>query len=181
MIVGATLAGTAVSFAAIGYLAATDPKRRSAFRLPPVARRHPRLAWAALLAPGAVVAALAGGGGFLAWFGAVTVVGWAVAAMRPDGSGALGLALADARARLRDLSAAAAQALRPVVAGIAARLAALRPALPARTPAAPDPGRVAALEARVSALEAELAALRGAAREERADAVIFELPLPARR
>lgn len=177
MIVGATLAGTAVSFAAIGYLAATDPKRRSAFRLPAAPRRHPRLAWTALLVPGAVVAGLAGGGGFLAWFGAVTVVGWTVAAVRPDGSGALGLALADGLARVRDLSADAGQALRAV----AARLAALRPALPARTPAAPDPDRVAALEARVAALEAELAALRGAAADERADAVIVELPVTARR
>jgi hypothetical protein len=177
MIVGPALAGTAVSFAAIGYLAATDPKRRSAFRLPPVPRRHPRLAWTALLVPGLAVAGLAGGGGFLAWFGAVTVVGWAVAAVRPDGSGTLGLALADGLARLRDLSAEAVQRLR----AIAARLVALRPALLARASTARDPDRVAALEARVSALEAELAALRGAAAAERADAVIVELPITARR
>lgn len=135
MTVAVTLAGTAVSLAGLGYLAATDPKRRRAFRLPPVAKRRPRLGWAAALVPGALVAALAGAGSFFVWFGAVTVVGWTLAATRPEAAEATRRALAAAAGRLGE------------------RLAALR------RPASPD--RVAALEARLAALEAEVAALRG--------------------
>jgi hypothetical protein len=40
----ATLGGTVVSLAGLGYLAATDPKRRRAFRLPEAERRSAGLA-----------------------------------------------------------------------------------------------------------------------------------------
>ena len=172
MIVGATLGGTAVSLAAVGYLAATDPKRRRAFRLAPVSRRHGRLGWTAVLVPGAVVAWLGGGGGFLVWFGTVTVVGWGLAAVRPEGTGALRQAVGMAVARARGLGAGLAGRVQEVFASAVA----LRPAR-----GAGRMDRVAALEARVAALEAELAALRHGGDVVRPGGVVVELAMPARR
>lgn len=174
MIVAVTVAGSAASLAALGYLAATDPKRRRAFRLPPIAARHPGLAWAAVVAPGAAVAWLAGGGGFLVWFGAATVAGWGIAALRPQRAEGARRALAAAGGRLRHLVAALGRALDTGAARISGLLAA------AGVPA-PRSARVALLEARIAALEAELAGLRGAPADEDTDAVVVELPLPAGR
>lgn len=175
MIATATLVGTGVSLAAIGYLAATDPKRRSAFRLPPVAERHPRLAWWAVLLPGIAVTWFAGAGGMLVWAGAITVAGWALAAVRPGGTGALSGVLADAVSALRQGTGRAVAGTRTLLRGASTRLATARPAVRSS-----GGDRVAALEARVAALEAEIAALRGID-EPSAHGVVVELPLPARR
>ena len=174
MIVAATVAGMAMSLVALGHLAATDPKRRRAFRLPPAPGGHPGLAWAAVLLPGGAVAWLAGGGGLLVWFGAVTVAGWAIAALRSQRAERARHALAAAGARLRRAGAA----FGPRLEAAAGRVAALRPATGLRTPRRE---RVALLEAQVAALEAELAALRDGPVAAEIDAVVVELQRPARR
>lgn len=80
----ATILAVAVSLAAIGRLAATDPKRRRSFRLPALdAPRRPKLLWGAALGPGALLLIAGSGSGFAIWLGAVSVAGWAVAAVPP--------------------------------------------------------------------------------------------------
>lgn len=124
------IACTGASLAALAALAATDPKRRRAFRLPALAAAPDRrLLWTAALAPGALAAVAGGGGGLLLWFGASTVGGWGLAALSPDRTERLAQRVAKAQSRL---------------------------ALP-RTASRPTAG---ALERRVARLEAELTALR---------------------
>lgn len=85
MTVAATLVGTALSLAAIGWTAATDPKRRRAFRLPP-RPRHPaavRAAWTGVALCGLGVALWGGAGGLFVWGGAVIVSGWCLVAPPP--------------------------------------------------------------------------------------------------
>ena len=79
----ATVGAVGVSLAALGYLAATDPKRRRAFRLPEVAERWPGVAWALVLLPGLLVPLASGGAGFVIWLGASAIGGWGVAAGAP--------------------------------------------------------------------------------------------------
>ena len=79
----ATLGAVGVSLAAIGYLAATDPKRRRAFRLPKVAERRPRLAWTLVLLPGVLVPIWSGGAGFVLWLGASATLGWLLVGLSP--------------------------------------------------------------------------------------------------
>jgi hypothetical protein len=83
VILPSVLLATGVSLAGLGWLAATDPKRRRAFRLPRPERRRAAWGWTGVLAPGALAAALGGAGGFLVWFGATSAAGWAVAALPP--------------------------------------------------------------------------------------------------
>lgn len=128
----ATALAVAVSLAGLGYLAGTDPKRRRAFRLSPAASAHPRAGWAAVLLPGLALPFFAGGGDFTLWIGAVSVTGWAIAALPPERT-----------ARL---------------AGHWATLIGRITALPARRASSPSGERIAALEARILALEAQLAA-----------------------
>jgi hypothetical protein len=167
----ATAAAAAVSLAAVGYLAATDSKRRRAFRLPPVGRRYAGAAWALALSPGALLPFASGAGGFCVWLGAVAVGGWAIAATPPG------------RTPGRQAVAVAAEFLRARVAPVAAaRWAALRRALSTaairRRPGPAD--RLTTLERRVGQLEAELAAVRGAAAAGRVGSVV-ELARPAAR
>lgn len=146
----ATVTATAVSLGAIGWLAATDPKRRRAFRQPAMPRRHARLLWTAVWLPGLLLPFWSGGAGLVVWMGAVSVAGWGVAAVSPRRSAAW-------RQRLA-AGWAAGLARLPAVGGAmtAARrwLASLR-----RTPREAREAPMG-LEARVRALEAELAALR---------------------
>jgi hypothetical protein len=51
----ATCIAVGASLAVLGQLAATDPKRRRAFRLPPPERRRAELLWTAALLPGALL------------------------------------------------------------------------------------------------------------------------------
>jgi hypothetical protein len=149
----AILAGTATSLAALGYLAATDPKRRRSFRLPAPGRRHPGAAWIAALAPGALVGAVGGAGAFFVWFGATSVLGWGIAASPPDTTAGRTIRLERQREALARWAARAQAAVLPVrdwALALAHRLGASRSAT------------VAALECRVRQLEQEVAELRGA-------------------
>jgi hypothetical protein len=138
----ATLAAVAVSLAGVGYLAGTDQKRRRAFRFPPAPQASPRLGWGLVLLPGVLLPFAAGGAGFAVWIGAVSVAGWAIAALPPERT-----------ARLRRHCSRLAEL-------VPARIAGWRPGLP-RVAARPRPDdRIAALEARIHALEAQLAAAR---------------------
>lgn len=79
----ATIGAVGISLAAIGYLAATDPKRRRTFRMPEVAVRWPRLAWTVALLPGLLVPSWSGGAGFVTWLGATATLGWILVALPP--------------------------------------------------------------------------------------------------
>lgn len=149
----ATPLAVAVSLAGLAYLSGTDPKRRRAFRLPPAASSHPRVGWAVVLLPGLVLPFLAGGGGFTVWIGAVSVVGWAIAALAPERTERLAARLGRCGSAVID------------------RLAAWRPPVANPSPQAADP-RIAALEARIGALEAMLAPLPAG------DGATAEAPLP---
>jgi hypothetical protein len=165
----AVLGATAVSLGALGYLAATDPKRRRAFRLPPPAPRRAEIGWTLALLPG-VLAAWSGAAGLFAWLGAVTVVGWILAATSPDRAAAARRRLEATASRLRGRVGPLAAATARAVAGAAA----WRPERRS--------DRTALLEQRVAALEAELTALRRALPQRPAgDDNVFELALPAGR
>jgi hypothetical protein len=147
------LAGTAVSLAALGYLASSDPKRRRAFRLPAPERRYAGAAWAAALAPGAFVAAIGGAGSVFVWLGATSILGWGIAALPPGRAVVLRESL---RSRFAPAHAAIAhwwrrvRAAGAVVGGHTAAGLAFRG----------DPKSIAALETRVRRLEEDVAALR---------------------
>ena len=170
----ATLGGTGVSLAALGYLAATDPKRRRAFRLPTAKRRRAGLAWAAALLAGALVPVWSGGGGFLIWFGATTVTGWGLAAISPERVSAWRLHVETAVAAFAARSAPIAVALERTGRRVAGATAALRPRQ--------GSDRIDALEQRVAELEAEVVALRRhAPTEAHNEGVVVELARPVGR
>jgi hypothetical protein len=173
--IGATLGGTALSLAAISFLAATDPKRRSAFRLPPVVVRAPRLAWAAVLVSGVAVAVLEGAGGFLVGFGAVTVAGWGVASIPPEGVDPL-------RRRMADGAAALSRRAEAGIAGSALAWAGSRRFARRCRRARGTPRPAGSRRSRHGSLEAEVVRLRRAAADDdgRDDANVVELLLPAR-
>ncbi|MEM7508379.1 MAG: hypothetical protein AAF415_16725 [Pseudomonadota bacterium] len=154
MIALLTLLALTVSSAGIAYLAATDPKRRRAFRqVELTAPRRTVLARIAVFAPGVALVTLGSAGPVVIWAGALTVFGWAIAALSP-------LHIASIRAlstrvfgrleqRLSRVRAAWAEARLNASTAVATRLAVRDPA---------DRERIAALEKRVAALEAQLAA-----------------------
>lgn len=158
----ATAAAVGVTLAAIGRLAATDPKRRRAFALAPFdGRRHAATLVALALGPGVVLLGGGFGAGFLIWLGATTVAGWAIAAASPQRA-------ARATAWLSAATGGARRALHAVL----ERMPAIDPAK--RTPlrrVEPDQpasagdrvaaARIAALEQRIAFLEAALAVAYG--------------------
>jgi hypothetical protein len=158
----ATLAAVGVSLAALAHLAATDPKRRRAFRLPEPGPRRPGVVWAAALLPGLLLPVSAGAGGFFVWLGAVAVLGWAIAALSPNRSAILGQLTHDlllkTRAGLEPLLRSAGEGWRR----------ALRP--PQDRALAQ---RVRELEAEVAVLKARLTIAAGSAD------VVVELPRSA--
>jgi hypothetical protein len=159
----ATLAAIAVSLAGFAHLAATDPKRRRAFRLPDPAPRRPGLGWAAVLLPGLLVPIWAGAAGFFVWLGAASVLGWTLAAASPQRTAALRRAADDRLLGLRRRAEALLNAGRT-------RWAALqRP----RQPTLAE--RVRELEREVAALKARLAIPAGP------PDVVVELPRPRSR
>ena len=79
-----TALAIAASLAALGYLSATDPKRRRVFRLPPPGgSSHAPIAWAAAVLPGLLLLGPSGGAGFTIWFGAAAFGGFIVALVPP--------------------------------------------------------------------------------------------------
>ncbi|MEM8824148.1 MAG: hypothetical protein AAGF30_11100 [Pseudomonadota bacterium] len=129
-----TFVAIVISMAGIAHLATTDPKRRRAFKLPPLERRHwVGLALGATVLPGLVLLVLANWAGLTIWAGTVTTLGWLMVALPPDRYAAW-------KARI----AAAASSLRE-------RLFAPPAALMEETDA-----RIAALESRLATLESRL-------------------------
>lgn len=80
------LAVSAVSLLAVVYLLYTDAKRIRVFRLNRARGlpRYRRAAWALAFAPGAALLGAGELSAFLGWCGAITVLGWLVAARTPQ-------------------------------------------------------------------------------------------------
>ena len=83
----ATLAAVTVTLLALAYLTATDPKRRRAFKLPPTRRRFAWPVAVLVFAPGVALLAAGQAAAFAIWLGAVTVLGWLIAARAPAPGG----------------------------------------------------------------------------------------------
>ena len=84
MSVAAALAATGLSLAGLGWLSATDPKRRRAFGLAaPTTERPARAVWALVPLPGMLVPFWSGAAGFVIWLGATSVLGWVLVAVPP--------------------------------------------------------------------------------------------------
>lgn len=161
----ATLGGIGVSLAALGWMAAVDPKRRRVFHLParPVASR--RTGWIIALAPGLVVPFLSGAAGLVLWLGAVSVAGWALISIPPGQGARIPPALDRGWARLRARIGALSRRARGFGSGIASRWgSAWRPGSEQGADTrAGLVARVARLEGRIVDLEAEVARLKGEA------------------
>lgn len=148
MAVVSVIAAVLVGVAAIVRLAWTDPKRRRVFGLD--AYEGPRRVWLLLLvlvAPGALLLAAGDAAGFTIWIGALTVLGWAVAALSPDRSAAVA-------AGIRRRAGGAGGAVVAVRSALARGVRTVREAWHTLRHA---PTRLAALERRVAELEAEAA------------------------
>ncbi len=79
----ATALAVGASLCAIGWLCATDPKRRRAFGLGALRRpRHARAALCGALLPGLLLT-LVGASDVVVWLGSVSVLGWILAALPP--------------------------------------------------------------------------------------------------
>lgn len=134
----ATAAAVTATLIATVWLAATDPKRRRAFRLPPFqGNRRPRLTVLVALAPAVLLLWAGNGVGFLVWLGTSSVAGWAVAAVSPIRAARAAEWLASTGARIANSARTAGEG----ATGAAGRSA----------------SRIDALERRVAALEAALA------------------------
>lgn len=158
---GTTLA-IAVTLAGIGRLAATDPKRRRSFDLPPFrGNRQVALAMTAVLLPSVLLLAIGSGADFVAWLGAVSVAGWAVAAVSPRRTKRAMRWLAAGASWCRDR----ADRFRDAATRIVAMRSRRRPPAAVRVVSAAHAGggdataeRIEALEQRMAALEAALGA-----------------------
>lgn len=137
-----------VSVAALIHLAHTDPKRRRVFGLAEYDGRrwtYPSLALLAL--PGVLLLVSGNGAGFTVWLGALTVLGWGVAALDPHRSAAVG-------ADVRRWTGGAGRAVAASRSGVIDRFRACRDLYRALGEA---PARIAALEARIDELERKVA------------------------
>lgn|GEM_PF-934671 len=124
---------------AIAWLAATDPKRRRAFRLPRFqGNRRPRLTLLVALAPAVSLLWAGNGVGLLVLLGTNSVAGWAMAAVSP-------VRTARATEWLGSAAARVGNTVRTAVEG-------------ATGAAGRSTSRIDALERRVAELEAALAA-----------------------
>ena len=81
----AFVAALAVSIAGLSYLLLIDEKRQRVFRVERslVLPRSKAAGWAIVLAPSACLVVIGQVSAFLAWFGAVTISAWLMAARRP--------------------------------------------------------------------------------------------------
>ena len=140
----------AMSIAGIFYLAMTDAKRRRVFGLAAVeVRRWVWPARCAVFGPGMLLAALGNMAGFVIWLGALTVLGWTVAALPPTRLREMQKSMNADLITSRDRRKSAIASLRSRVA--------VSMAGTGMTFGREDPARLAALEARVASLEERLA------------------------
>ncbi|MEM1079369.1 MAG: hypothetical protein AAGI09_12645 [Pseudomonadota bacterium] len=151
------------SLLGLGYIAATDPKRRRAFGQTKLETR-PFLwpARGAVFAPGVLLLLGANWSGFTIWAGAVTVLGWIMAAIAPSSYAAAWRRLR--REGQNRWHGAMSQVLVFAAVGVARARRAVHAAASLfrqwlRRPATHES---AALHARVAALEARLEALENA-------------------
>ncbi len=131
-----------ISSAGVLYLASTNAKRLRAFnRQVPDARRWALVARIAIFAPGILL--ITGGftAAFVIWMGAITVLGWGIAAFSPT-------KIDRAQAWLENFGAVSAQRTAALQVSARDRLASLTSRI-----AKGDSDRIAALEARVAELE----------------------------
>lgn len=155
----ASTAAIAVTLAGIGRLAATDPKRRRSFGLPPFrGNRQLVLALTAVFMPGVLLLAIGSGADFVAWLGAICVAGWAVAAVSPWRMASAWRRLGGFAAAPRRLLVAAGAGGRKLAAAALRRPAAAGVAVRRAEGTADDEmlRRVLELETRVGQLEAAL-------------------------
>lgn len=166
---GALIFGLIVlSLAGLGYLAWTDPKRRRVHGIPLPQRR--RFLWPArvvVFGPGLLLTGLGHWSGLAIWAGAVTTLGWVLAALSPARYAAL---MEHGRQSFTVLRRQTRALMAPVKAWI--RLGAKRIRTAAATSLsrigpthATDTDYIAALEARIVALEARLMRLEGTSHE----------------
>ncbi|MEM6546279.1 MAG: hypothetical protein AAF713_00885 [Pseudomonadota bacterium] len=154
-----TIVALAVSTLGIGYLAATDAKRRRVFRRPPLEkRRWTFLARTAVFAPAVPLIVVGDLAALVIWMGAATVLGWGIAAVSPRQLDGLAvwlrrhLSISWVRwTLLRQLVRERYQVLRTSAVAAAGRIA-------TRVKGTPDT-RIEELEARIAALEERLAEL----------------------
>lgn len=143
----AVIVALCMSVAVLAYLAHTDPKRRRVFGEPAYEKpRHVRLSLGLLAVPGILLLWAGDGAGLTIWLGALTVLGWGVAAVSPQGA---------ERVRSR-VAAIAGQSGARIVSGWRRLADALGAVVGAVAFMRHAPGRIAALEERVADLEAAL-------------------------
>lgn len=168
---GALIFGLIVlSLAGLGYLAWTDPKRRRVHGIPLPQRR--RCLWPArvvVFGPGLLLTGLGHWSGLAIWAGAVTTLGWVLAALSPARYAAL---MEHGRQSFTVLQRRVRALMAPVKAWISVSAARIKAAAatslsrigPAH-PKAADTDTIASLEARIVALEAQLLRLEGTSHE----------------
>ncbi|MEM8553497.1 MAG: hypothetical protein AAGF71_01590 [Pseudomonadota bacterium] len=170
-------ASIVLSLVGLVYLASTDPKRRRAHGQSPVNRRL--FLWPARLfvfGPGIVLIAIAHWSGLAIWAGAVTVLGWIMAAVSPSQYAQAQDVIIDSTQNLAKSSVAyvspAVAAVGTMAGNLSSKIVRLRPATEPPVPA--GPGRVAELEARIVALEARLHRLEGTSKPDANEAEFGE-------
>ena len=136
-----------VSLLGLAYLAATDAKRRSVYKQPPIASRD----WvivsrAAVFLPGVLFLVSADWSGFTIWAGSITTLGWLMVAVSPN-------AYASAVVSISSL-------IEPYAASIQRQAIQLNARLRSRLAGQRVDARVTALEARVDLLERRLSAVQ---------------------
>jgi len=153
-----TLLAVGASLAAVARLAASDPKRRRVFGLPPTGRpRRARLLLGMALAPCAALAWLGTTADVVIWCGAVTTLGWFLVAIPPATQLSMAQAASGALAGMTvgrvGLRTPSLRGLAPLARRFKEGLGGLPPLR--RVGAGAD--RIALLEALIAALEASLA------------------------
>lgn len=164
MSLGGVFILTALSLVAVGYFAFTDPKRRRAAKLDVLeTRRFLCPARALLLAPGVYLLAAANWSGLAIWAGAVTVLGWVIAATPPHTYMAFNVAVVERahgwRAVLHENGKTGFNAVRDLTGKIVAKWSVLRSNRADQNLSAAS--EIAELKARIVALEARLHRLEG--------------------
>ena len=150
------IAAVLVSTAAVVHLTRTDPKRRRVFGLPDYEnRRRTGASLALLFAPGAALLVAGDGAGFTIWLGALTVLGWGIAAMSPAQAGSL----------RSGMSAFAGCALTRTASGWRGAVHGLHAARAGILFLRDGGERIALLEARIDRLEAELQEVEASTRQ----------------